>query len=222
MTEPIGDLRSRATQRLRKQERRGVGQVEGGGVELEELESADDGAGADGQGDAVGGGDVGVGGVGVEVSGAAGGQDDVAGADFTGDGFAVREDDDAAAFTGLDDQVDDQGALEDLDRGGAGGAAERGLDLFAGTGAGGVQDPRHRMGRFESAEQFAGPHVEVDAGIDEAADGVGAFVHQGAHDRRVAEAGAGGDGVLEVQIGVVVDAGGDGDAALGVVGVGFG
>ena len=188
-------------------------------MELEELESADDGASTNGQRDTVGGGDAGVGSVGIEVAGAAGGQDDVAGADRAGGGLAFMEDDETAAFAGLDDEVNGHSALEDLHRGGA---AERGLDLFTGAGAGGMQNPGDGMGGFESAEQLAGTHVEVDAGVDEAADGVGALVDQGADHHRVAEAGAGDDSVQEMEIGVVVDPGGHGDAALGVVGVGLG
>ena len=70
-------------------------------------------------------------------------------------------------------------------------------------------------------ENPAAVAVEFRAPFDQLLDGGGAFLHQGAHGGAVAQAVAGGQGILLVQFHFVVVAQSDGDPTLGVLGRGF-
>ncbi len=185
------------------------------GVELHELEVADGGAGAVGHGDAVAGGDRRVGGASVHLPGAAGGEHrhhgDVEREPAVGE--VQRERADAAAVDR--EQVDDELVLVELHAAAhAGRLGERARDLAAGGVAAGVHDPRQRVGALAPEHDLAVDLVEPRADLHELAHAVRALVHEDAHGLLVAEARAGGDGVLEVQLGRILLADGRGDAAL--------
>ena len=205
-----------AAQRLGDQRRRrGVG-GEAGGMELHELEVADRGAGAIGHGHAVAGGDLGVGGARVDLACPAGGED--------GDhrqvqrvlavGQVERQRADAAAVDG--EQVDDELVFVELHAAAQPGRlGQRARDLAAGGVAAGVQHAAHRVRALAAEHDLAVLPVEAGADLHELAHAVGTFVDQHAHGFGVAQAGAGVDRVLVVQLGRVGFAEGRGDAALG-------
>ena len=73
-----------AAQSLGKEKAGGAGDVQGGGVELDELHVGDFGSGAPGERDAIAGGYIGVGGIEEDVAEAAGGQEHGARAELNG------------------------------------------------------------------------------------------------------------------------------------------
>ena len=77
----VAQNRAFAAQRFRKQESRRARNVQRGGMELDELDVADLGAGAISRGDSIAGGDVGIGGVAEDAAQSAGGEQNRAGAD---------------------------------------------------------------------------------------------------------------------------------------------
>ncbi len=78
------------------------------------------------------------------------------------------------------------------------------------------------MSRLAAEEEFAGGvGVEVGADLEEPLDGLGSTLHHRADRGRIAETGAGGERVLDVEIGGVVFADRGGETALGVAGVGL-
>ncbi len=105
----------------------------------------------------------------------------------------------------------------DLARVGSEGAA----DLGAGGVAVGVQDAGEGVGAFAGFEEPAVARVEGCAPGDEFGHAQGAFLHEDFGGAPVDEAVAGVDGVFEVEGDVGLALGGDGDAALRVVGVRF-
>jgi hypothetical protein len=78
------------------------------------------------------------------------------------------------------------------------------------------------VGGFEALGELAVVVVEGDAEADEVADAGGAFGAEDFDGGRVAEAGAGGEGIGDVVGDGVVGEHGCGDAALGPAGVGLG
>ncbi len=197
---------------------------EHGGVELDELQVGDLGAGPQGEGDAVAGGDGGVGGRGEHLAHAAGGQDDGPGpyrADAVVPAFAHDVQRDARrTAVGVLEEVQDEGVLDRLDAGRA-----HGLDQGAGDlGAGGVTtrmgDAAAVVSALTGQQDLAGLGVGVEAGAggDEAAHRVGALGDQGVHGLVGAEAGAGDEGVVQVLFGGVALAERGGYAALGPAG----
>ncbi len=112
-----------------------------------------------------------------------------------------------------------QAVLEDGDAGLPGDAADGELDVGAGGVAAGVDDAGLAVGALTAQGDLAVQGVEGDAEADEVGDAVGGLLGQDAGGLDVDEAGASGDGVLEVQLGRVALADGGGDAALGVAGV---
>ena len=112
---------------------------ERGGVELDELEVADDRAGAEGEAEAVCGGDCGVGGVGVERAGAAGGEDGGVGGDRGV--LAGRVGDDCAdAAAGFECEFDGGVVFAEVDVAALDATFEGALDVQSGAVAAGVED----------------------------------------------------------------------------------
>ena len=157
----------------------------------------------------------------VDLPGAAGGED--------GDHGQVqrvlavveveREGADAAAVDG--EQVDHELVLVELHAAAhAGRLGQRAGDLAAGGVAAGVGHPAHRVRALAAEHDLAVLPVEARADLDELAHPVGALVHEHPDGFGVAQAGAGVDRVLEVQLGRVGLAQGRGDAALGEEGGG--
>ena len=96
-----------------------------------------------------------------------------------------------------------------------------GFNGVAGAVAAGMQDARARVRALAAEGDGALGGVEGDSEFGEAADPVGRFPYENLDGGAVAEAGAGGQGVGQVLLDAVVRAHGGGDAALGVLGVGF-
>ena len=100
---------------------------------------------------------------------------------------------------------------------------QRPLDLGAGGRAAGVHHPRHRVPALPGQGQPArGVEVEHRAQGDQVLHPAGALVDEDAHGVDVAQAGAGGQGVGQVEVGGVgVAAQHGGDAPLGPAGGGL-
>ncbi len=190
-----------------------------GGVELDELDVGHGRSGPQGHGHAVAGGLQRVGRDRVQLSGAAGGDQDVAGADLDAPAVLLeRHHPDAAAA--LDEQIEGEGAFEQHGGGLADSLDQRPLDLDAGGGTAGVEDAGVAVSALAS-EQVLAPLVLVEHGAhrDELVDACGALVDQDPHRLDVAQAGAGLEGVGEVEVGGVGVAAQDGGhAALGPAG----
>ena len=123
----------------------------------------------------------------------------------------------------LDDQVDREPALAHLDEiERADRRDQRALDLGAGRVAAGVHDPRHRVaalaGQRERGGRAVAGAVEHRAERHELAHPVRAFGDEHPDRVGVAEPGAGGERVGEVQLGGVGLLERGGDAALRVPG----
>ena len=194
---------------------------ERGGVELDELEVANDRACAEGEAEAVSGGDGGVGGVGVERAGAAGGEDGGDGGDRGV--LAGRAGDDCAdAAAGFECEFDGGVGLAEVDVAALDALFEGALDVQPGAVAAGVEDAglgvRALLSERDSAVWGA---VEVDAEIDQASDGGWPLGGEDFDGRFVAEPVAGADRVGGVALGVIGRGDGGGDAALGAVGIGL-
>ena len=201
-----------------EEEAGGVVQVERRGVELDEFDVADDGAGAPGHGDAIAGGDVGIGCFLVDAAEAAGGEEDGAGEDFVVLFVAGVVGDGAADFAVLHEEIRYGGEAEELDVGEGGGFAVEGAGDFAAGGiAVGVEDAVAGVGAFAAEDEFAAFAVEFGAPFEELFDDVGAFVDEGFDGVGIAEAIAGGEGVLFMEGDFVVIGERGGDAALGVL-----
>ncbi len=186
------------------------------GMELDELEVADGGAGAVGHRNAVSRRDERIGGAPEHLPGAARGEDrDHRHVEREAAVVEVeRERPDTAPAHG--EQVDDELVLVELDPAAhAGGLGEGARHLAAGRVAAGVDDARHRVRALAAEDDLAVDLVEARADLHELSHAVRAFVDEDAHRLLVAEAGAGVDGVLEVELGRVRRAQGRGDAALG-------
>ncbi len=122
----------------------------------------------------------------------------------------------------LDEEVEREPALADFRRRSLDRRDERALDLGAGGVAAGVHDAGGGVAAFarqgEPGRLAVSGLVEVRAHGDELAHAVGAFGDEHPHRVGVAETGAGGDGVGEVQLGRVVESAVErgGDATLRV------
>ena len=219
----IAQQRPLAPHRLGDEER-GVRSLHGerGGMELEELEVLERGAGPPGRGEPVPGGHGGVRGVGEELPRTAGGEH--GGARPHPDAGAVGREQLGADHLALRDlQVHQGGVLEQgepaarsLGRPGAGGADQGVLDRAPGRVAAGVEDPGPVVGALEAERAGAvlGAVEDHSAG-EELSDRRRALRAQHLHGLRVAEAGTGGEGVAGVRGGAVPGADGPGNAALG-------
>ena len=125
----------------------------------------------------------------------------------------------AAAVHG--EQVDDELVLVELHAAAHAGRLRQGAGhLAAGGVAAGVHHAAHRVRALAAEHDLAVDAVEARADLHELAHAVRALADQHAHGLRVAQAGAGVDRVLEVQLGRVGLAEGGGDAALGEEGRG--
>ena len=196
-----------------------VGADERGWVELDELEVADDRAGAEGEAEAVGGGDCGVGGVGVERAGAAGGEDGGVGGDRGVLAGRVGEDC-ADAAAGFECEFDGGVGLAEVDVAALDATFEGALDVQPGAVAAGVEDAGLGVSALLSERDSAvWGAVEVDAEIDQALDGGRPLGGEDFDGRFVAEPVAGADRVGGVALGVIGRGDGGGDAALGAVGI---
>ena len=158
-----------------------AGDVEGGGVELDEFEVTDGGAGAPGHGDAVAGGDIGIGGVLKDAAETAGGEQDGAGAEFDAAGVAFIEGESAGdSAVGVEEEVGDGGEAEESDAGDGDGLVIEGTGDFAAGGiAVSVEDARAGVCAFAGEEKFGAFAVELDAPLDEFLDARGAFFDEG-------------------------------------------
>ena len=118
---------------------------------------------------------------------------------------------DAPASAVLHDEVDGEGVLVHLGRSGAGGGDQGPLDLGAGGRATGVDDAGLGVAALPGQGQFTpGLPVEDGAEGDQLVDPAGPLVHQHPDRGRVAEVGAGLEGVGDVQVegvGVLVEHG---------------
>lgn len=74
------------------------------------------------------------------------------------------------------------------------------------------------MGGFTPEDQFAVDGVELQAPLDQVANAVGPLMHQHVDGILIAEAIAGTNGILEVQLGAVGGAEGGGHTSLGIAG----
>lgn len=130
----------------------------------------------------------------------------------------VQRDAGRTAF-GVREQIQDQGVLDGV-QGGLADRADQGAgDLRAGRVAARVGDAAAVVAALAGQRDVAAVGgVEVRAGGDQSAYGVGALGDQGAHGLLVAEARARDEGVVEVLLGGVALAERGGDAALGPAG----
>lgn len=222
--------------RFRDEEGFGLGMEKAGGMELDELHVRNRGSGAVGHGHPVARGDVRVGRVEVHLSTTTGGEDDRR----CSIGFdrlrGPVEDVHPHATVGSGNahlaggyEIDREMILEDVDVGFGGDGLEEGpFDLGAG-GVLGVQDAPAGMPAFPREVETpsigvgrVGILVETGAQFDEFGDPGGAFLKDGADDVLAAEAGAGVEGVPDVEFDGVVGSPDRSNAALGPVGVGVG
>ena len=192
---------------LGNQEGLGLRVVQAGRVELDELHVADPAARPPRHRYAVAGRDVGVGGVQIDLAGAAGGEHRVARGE--GDDLArldvehIRAEAAGAGLADLvaDHQVDRDVVFEDVDvRMAAHMLAERRLHRGAG-GVGSMDDAAVRVSAFAGqviAELGVRLAREGDATIDQPFDGVLAVLDHEAGRFRIAQAGTGDEGVLDV------------------------
>jgi hypothetical protein len=98
---------------------------------------------------------------------------------------------------------------------------ERTADLCAGGVSVGVQDAGVGVGGFAGAEQLAALSIESGAPFDQLGNALGAFFDERPGSGSVNQAVACGHSVFQMQCHVLPALGGDGDAALSIVGVGF-
>jgi hypothetical protein len=211
-----------AAQGLGDQEGLGVRVVQAGRVELDELHVRHPAAGAPGHGDAVAGGRVGVGGVEIDLAGAAGGERRVAGAQgqhaVAGDVEHVGAEAAVArqAQLGGRDQVDRDVAFEHRDVGVLPDLLGQGCLHGATGGIGGMDDAALAVAAF--ARQVKAQRRAVmgkrNATFDQPLDGFAAMLDDKTGGGRVAQAGAGVEGIADVGVDAVGRVEYRGDAAL--------
>lgn len=169
-------------------------------VELDEFEVGDLRAGPQGEGDAVTGGDRRVGGGGEDLAHTAGGEDHRGGVDRADTvvlalAHDMQGDAGGAAF-GVRQQVQDQRVLHGVEGCGADRLDQGAGDLGARRVPARVRDPATVVAALTGERDVAGVGgVEVRAGLDQAAYGVGALGDQGPYRRLVAQARARDQGV---------------------------
>ena len=191
-----------------------------GRVELDELEVAQPGSGAQRDRHAVAGGDAGVGRLAEHLAEAARREHDraaVHGTDAVVLALAEHVEGQAGdGAVGRAQQVDGESVLDDLDLGRAvDGGDEGALDLGAGGVAARVGDPVAVVAALAGQRQLAvGVVVELRAERDQLADGVRALGHQYAYGVDVARSRAGHEGVALVLLGGVARPQRSRDAAL--------
>ena len=185
-------------------------------MELHELDVSDGDPGPQGHGHAVTGRLGRVGGDGEELPGTAGGQHHVVGPDL--DRRTVRRTgDDAPAPSVLDQEIEREPSLEDGAGSPVGGLDQSPLHLGPGRRPSGMDHARVGVPTLAGQSQEpAGLPIEVHPERDQLMDPARALVDQNPHRLLVAEPGAGGQRVGQMQIGrVLVPSQYGGHAALG-------
>ncbi len=185
-------------------------------MELHELGIDDLGAGQGGQGEALAANLNGVGGDGVEATQAAGRQDHGGGGDLGPLAGDVGQNA-ADSAGGVHQQRQGADVFADLDVGaGPGLGGNRQHDGAAGAVAADAGDAGAGMGGLQALDEAAvRVAVEGRAKVGQPAEGRGALTGENVDRLRLAEAGAGGQGVGGVECGGVIGGHGHGDAALG-------
>ena len=208
---------------LGDQEGLGLGVIEAGGVELDELHVRHPATGAIGHGDAVARGGVWVGGVQKDLAGAASGQDGMAGGDGLHPVGSDVEDVGTVdplllqAELGAGDEVDRDLAFPQLDVGRlAQPGPHRVLHGLAG-GVGDVEDAALAVTALPGQVVAMPVAVEGDAPADQPLDGGRTVLDDMAHGLRVAQTGTCLQGVPEMGVDAVLVAVDGSDAALGPV-----
>ena len=212
----VDENRPGAAYRLRD-ERGGIdpGQLERRRVELKKLDVAKVYAGAVRQRPTVRGGDLGIRGDGIELTHAAGGQDDGGGKDRPARP-PVRQRNDTRGRALVGQQRGDLRVLEQLDERVVAYHVGQGADeRRTGAVAAGVNDPGPGMGGLEPKTQTAiGPPVEYGPQGEELVNSVGAFTCEDSYGLWVGQAIARGHGIGGVLARAVARAECHGDAAL--------
>ena len=217
---------------LRYQERFRLRMIETGGMELDELEVGQVGAGPVRHRHAVARRDIRIGGIGVDLPAAPGrDHDPVRQAGAARERFPLQDpgpDHAAGVVAGqadfpAQDQVHPQMILIDPDIGfGAAGFEQARLQFAAGQ-VGGVQDPVMGMAAFPPEGERAVPVLGLAAEIhpvgEQAIDQPRAALDHPAHDGLPAEPGSGDEGVVHMGVEIVGGRQDGRDPALGVVGV---
>jgi len=212
-----------AAQGFREQKARCAGQKEGGGMELDEFDVADFSASTIGGTDAVAGGDIGIRGLAEDAPQSAGGQQNGAAADGgKASGLFVENGGACSASLRVEEQIRHRAETVELDIGERGGLAVKcARDFAAGGIAVSMQDAAAAVRSLAGEQETRAFAVELGSPGDQLFDPGGTFAGEHAHRRGVAEAVAGGDGVLLVEGNFVIVGEGDGDAALCVFGGGL-
>jgi hypothetical protein len=229
-----------AAHRLGDEKILGGRMIEAGGVELDELQVGHGGTGPVAHGNAVAGGDVRVAGVQIDLSGTAGGQQGDAGAKGQDPGrLAIQHigaaavilvgGGDQAAFDarGERDQVDGHVVFEKADIPVLPGPLQEHPLHFTAGHIVGVDDavarvpalPAQIKGGAAVFPRTVALRVEADADRHQLPDSLGAADHHLADHVRIAQAVAGIQGILNVQVEGVLLIEDGGDAPLGEVGV---
>ena len=186
-------------------------------MELHELHVAQLGAGPVGGGHAVAGGHGRIGRLAVDHAGAAAGQDRLLGPDQQLAAAAAATTRAPTQRALVRQQIDGEGVVPDRDVGRLAGAVDDGPhDLEAGGVAEGVDDAAMAVAALARQGQLAVFLVEVRAAADQVVDLLGRLAHHHLDDVAVAQAGAGGQRVLDVVLEAVLRRQHAGDAALGV------
>ncbi len=203
LTAGVPEHRAVSAERLRQQRTRHRRVIEGGGMELEELEVGHCDLRPERHRHAVAGGDGRVGRHPEQLTGTAGGQQGVPGQHLersTVGPHGAHPD----APTGIDDEVEGEGLFVDLaypltDRG-----DERPLDLRSGRRPARVDDARHRMPAFAGQFELAvGVAIETRPQSDQVHHPGGAFVDEQFHRFDVAQPHARRQGVGKMEIGLL-------------------
>ncbi len=206
---------------LREQEAGNGGKEERRGVELVELHVGQLGAGSGGKGDSVTRGDGGIGGVGVDLACSAGRNQNGTGA-HAGELLIAVAEVDTGHTAVLNDQSGYGGPSGDADLFmGEDEFGEGAADLRAGGVAVGVQDAWMGVGGFAGTQQDSIFAIKARSPLDKFCNAGRPLGYEDLGSRAEDEAIPGSDGVFEVQRDILLAFGGDSDAALCVVGVGF-
>ena len=219
----VAQQRAVAPERFRQQRPRHLRMVQGRGVELHELDVGHRQSRPQRHGHTVAGGLRRVRGHREELTGAAAGQHRV-GSHHLLDGATGIDGDDAAATSAVHQQIDREPSLHYRCRRVRHRVDQCPLDLGAGCSAAGVDDTRPRVPALARQRQRAtGIAVEHRTQSDELVHACRTLVDEHAHDIGVAQPGAGGEGVGQVEVGGVgVAAEHGGHAALGPASRGLG
>ena len=185
---------------------RGIARVvQRGRVELDELDVGDGHAGPQRHGDAVAGGLDRVGGDREQLAGAAGGEQHVGGPHLDAAAVGVEGGDARGSGRPRRSGRGRSGARSTAAAVRLHGLDQRPLDLGAGGGAAGVHDAGQASGRPRGPARArpCGVAVEHGAEGDELVDPARPLVDQHPHGVDVAQPGAGGEGVGQVEVGGV-------------------